>query len=111
MNAMGGVFGCLVLILSIPFAMVVDGWALKILWAWFVVPVFHLPYLTIGQAIGLACVVGLMWHKPKTECKCKDKEEESAVGIIAKTLGEMFGAPLISLLFGWFVKVWLLGIR
>lgn len=37
----------------------VKGWALTKLWAWFVVPVFHLPVLSIVQGIGLTLVVGL----------------------------------------------------
>jgi hypothetical protein len=106
----GGTLGCVLLVLTWPLALVVDGWALKILWAWFIVPVFHLPYLTIGQAIGIACVVGLLWHKPEKECKCKDKEEEGLLKIVGTALFELFGAPLISLVLGWFVKAWLLGI-
>ncbi len=33
------------------------GWVLSVLWGWYVAPVFHLPLLLIGQAIGLNIVV------------------------------------------------------
>jgi len=57
--------GCIVSVLSIValvvINIVVNAWALTILWAWFVVPVFALPILTIGQAAGLACIISFIW--------------------------------------------------
>jgi putative Mn2+ efflux pump MntP len=39
---------------------VLNGWVLTILWNWFIIPVFHLPQLTIVQAIGVVMVIGYL---------------------------------------------------
>lgn len=39
------------------------GYVLTVLWAWFVVPTFALPQITLAAAIGLAIVVGYMTHQ------------------------------------------------
>jgi len=40
------------------------GFVLSQLWAWFIVPVFHVSELTVAQAIGVALVAGFVTHKP-----------------------------------------------
>ncbi|MGL4233219.1 MAG: hypothetical protein ACRCWJ_17765 [Casimicrobium sp.] len=45
-------------ILMTPFAMIIRGWALSVLWSWFIVQQFGLRELRIPEAIGLAIVVG-----------------------------------------------------
>lgn len=40
-----------------------NGYALSILWAWFIAPTFHLPELSVTQAIGIAIVVNYLTHR------------------------------------------------
>lgn len=39
---------------------IMNGWALAMLWAWFIVPIFNLPTLSIVQAIGIGMVVSFL---------------------------------------------------
>ncbi|MCP3017986.1 hypothetical protein [Cupriavidus basilensis] len=39
---------------------ILKGWALSVVWAWFIVPTFALPALTIPQAIGISIVAALI---------------------------------------------------
>lgn len=40
--------------------MIVDAYALTVLWGWFVVPLFQLPALTMPLAMGLRLVAGML---------------------------------------------------
>ena len=72
-------------------AIVVRGWALSILWGWFVVPVFKLPVLGIAQAVGLAFLVGML---------VPDKDRDWPT-----TIGRAFLTPLLTLGFAWIVHL------
>jgi hypothetical protein len=74
---------------------ILNGWALSILWGWFVVPVFDVPQLGVVSAIGVAMVVTYLTASSSTETK---KEDASKV-LLATVL-----RPLIALLFGLIVK-------
>lgn len=69
------------------------GYVLSILWAWFIVPTFGLPALSIPFAIGLALVVGFL---TASNAKKKDFEWLNAIGVLV--LG-----PAMTLLMGWIV--------
>ena len=45
------------------FAVILGGIVLVDLWAWFIVPVFHMGVLNIPQAIGISILVGYMTHQ------------------------------------------------
>jgi hypothetical protein len=71
------------------------GWALAILWAWFVVPIFRLPILTGPQAVGLSIFLGLvMQGNPSTEVP------------LGKQLAALILGPLIALAIGWIIKAY-----
>jgi hypothetical protein len=82
---------------------ILKGFVLTILWGWFVVPIFHLPQLTIAPAIGIALVIGYL-----------TKEQQSSTDS-TKSAGDKFGEaavyaivhPLIVLLFGWAVHLFM----
>jgi hypothetical protein len=62
------------------------GALLQLLWGWFVVPVFHLPSLSLVQALGIALVVTfLMYQDPQTDA-IQDRRSavEKAVTIYIK---------------------------
>ena len=44
-----------------------EGFVFMKLWAWFVVPMFGLPALTIPVAIGIALLVGFLTHQRNGE--------------------------------------------
>jgi len=44
-----------------------EGFVFLKLWAWFVVPTFGLPMLTIPVAIGLALLIGFLTHQRNGE--------------------------------------------
>lgn len=74
---------------------IINGYALSVLWGWFVAPTFELPTLGIAQAIGIALVVTFLTHQYTDE---DDKEFSEKIGhaISASVL-----KPLIYLLIGW----------
>ena len=77
-----------------------DGYALKVLWGWFVVPTFGLPQLSIPAAIGIAIVVGYL-TKEGNDCK---KEEKSAREKFFYACVVAVLKPSFALFFGWIVQ-------
>lgn len=60
------------LILWLPLV-IYNGWALSVLWVWFVVPTFGLTALSLGQAIGISLVVGFFIARPASLVSDEDK--------------------------------------
>ena len=54
------VFG---LVAVLVISTIANGFALSVLWGWFISPVFGLPALTIVQAIGLSMVVSYLTYQ------------------------------------------------
>lgn len=74
-----------------------SGYVLHVLWAWFIVPTFGAPPLTIAAAIGLMTVLGAMQGARRYK---KDDE-------FGKTIALSFMAPLLSLGVGFIVRLYL----
>ena len=51
---------CLALV---PVEMIWSGYALSVLWKWFVVPVFNFHPLSVVQATGISLVIGFLTHQ------------------------------------------------
>lgn len=77
---------------------VFEGFALKTLWAWFVVPTFGLPELSIPVAIGIALIVSLLAHQQTVKFGSGNELEDAA-----KSLGYGYFAVGFSLFAGWLV--------
>ena len=93
--------GYLVLsILIIGLSCLWSGYALSVLWGWFVVGTFGLPQLTINTAIGLAMLVSYMTQP--YDNKKTDRSPEEALMHVACT-----GAvnPAVALGLGWVVRL------
>jgi len=75
-----------------------NGWVFSILWAWFIIPVFGLPALTIGQAIGLSMVVTFLTYQYVDNQK-SDKETNYAVIVLP------LAKPFMYLAIGYVVKL------
>ena len=87
---------------SIILGSILHGWALTILWRWFVVATFHAPALTLAQAMGIFLLVGLFRNNPPTQ-----KNDDTAIDRVAKAIGGMLFSPLVSLGIGLIVKQFL----
>lgn len=90
--------GCLATFIALPFASVFNGYVLSVLWRWFIVPVFHLPVLSIVQAIGISMVVTMFTYQAPEDVKGREWTD-----LIAR----MFAKPALGLFFGWIVRMWL----
>lgn len=90
-NFMKFIGGLVVLVAAVVFS----GYALSILWGWFIVALFGLPALGISQAMGVSLVVSYMTHQvpPKTE-KERSFGEEMLLAILK---------PLFALGVGWII--------
>lgn len=82
MNVLQVLGGFAAIVISLAYGALVSGWAMSMIWGWFVTPVFALPALTILQAYGLMLVARLFQYLPATE-----KKE-------GKTFGQIIGAGM-----------------
>lgn len=88
----------LVLFLSLPFITLLNGWALQLLWGWFIVPVFALAPLSIGAAIGLSMVVSYLTYQYSLSSDAKTQAE-----LLGATVA-LFVRPVFAVAFGWVVQ-------
>ena len=77
-----------------PFIAAWYGFTLSVMWAWFVVPVFHVDPLRVPYAIGLAYIVQWLTH-PTSRPEDAPEAEQLLIMAAAK--------PLVLLLAGWIV--------
>lgn len=87
-------------ILSMVYTNLLSGWALSILWAWFVVAVFALPALSIPQTIGVSLVVSYLTH----QVDHKDDRTRPFAEILASSIAYGTLKPLFALASGLAVK-------
>lgn len=79
------------------FSSIFNGYALSVLWGWFVVPTFHLPTLSLVQAIGLAMILTYLTYQ-HVDAK---KGDESFGEMMAKAFPLTLIRPSFALLFGY----------
>lgn len=103
MMLLAGLGGLIAIHAFIVFSSIFDGYVLCLLWQWFIVPVFHLPTLSIPYAIGLALVVSyLTSHNGKS----KNYDEDKGTGHkFTLAICNAILKPLIALFFGWIVHL------
>ena len=89
-------------IVVIVLSVIMNGWAISTLWAWFVVPIFALPTLGIAQAIGLSCLVGLFRQSSTNSDKAKDTTDA-----LATALGQALVTPVITVGLGWVIHLFM----
>lgn len=78
-----------------------NGYALAVLWGWFIVPALHLPPLSIPYAIGVCLVVGFLTNQRT------GKEAEKADVSWWVPIAMVFTKPALTLLIGWVVKAFI----
>lgn len=78
---------------------VLNGIAIKLLWGWFMIPIFAVEAISIPEAIGLGMFAGFMtWQYNKS-----NNEKESNADKISTVL-MMFIRPLLAIVVGWIVS-------
>jgi len=84
---------------------VLHGWVLTKLWAWFIVPTFALPALSLPAAIGVSVVVGFL----TTHLSHADMAATPNTYIQSLITAFVFTTctALLSLIGGWIVQMWM----
>src|SRR5688572_16198368 len=80
-------------VLLVVWGVIMNGWALSLIWNWFIPPLFHLTTLTMAQAMGVSTVFQLfLGHKSTSDSKSRDKSAGELIleGFIVATLGPVF---------------------
>lgn len=95
-------FATTVDLICIPIAILSEGYVISKLWAWFVVPTFALPTLTINTAIGICLLWGLISIKRKDWWPLQDEDEKEVAAEITKAIYPCL-MPWIGMLTGWVV--------
>lgn len=97
MMIVGIILGAIAAVIA---AALVRGWALTVLWGWFLVP-YGLPTIGIATAIGISLIVGMFTaHLEQRQAK----ETKSGTDAVVTVAAHAFGAPLLVLAIGWIVK-------
>ena len=78
------------------------GYVLFVIWAWFIVPTFGAPTLSIPAAIGVSLIVAYLARDGRPEEKGKKFSDELANGFVLAAL-----APLIALSLGAVVRMFM----
>lgn len=86
---------CLFVVMMVVGPML-DGYALSVLWGWFVAPTFGLPLLTYGVAAGIALTVRYLTRQ------VDHSEEKKELGMPARVAIVLL-KPVLALGFGWFL--------
>jgi hypothetical protein len=84
-----------------PLSWFLYGWAVSLMWAWFVVPVFALPELSIWQAAGLSMLVKL------TTFEITGKEATTDSEYWARFVASLV-FPMLMVASSWVIKTFLL---
>lgn len=79
---------------------IMNGWALSVLWGWFVVPLFNMPPLSIATAIGFSLVVAMLTHQEQKS----DGKKSSTTEVVAGVVSRVVLTPLLTVFVGWIVK-------
>ena len=80
-----------------------SGFALSILWGWFMVPTFGLAPLSIPSAIGVSMVMGYITHQYQK----KNTSDIIVWAGVADAVADTLLRPAMTLLAGWIVKQWI----
>ena len=94
MKALGWVTAFVVVITT---STILNGYALSVLWAWFIVKTFGLPTLTIPTAIGLSMIVSYLTYQPR------ESKGDSFASILGKGIAMAIAKPALALATAWVV--------
>jgi hypothetical protein len=89
-------------LLLIALEVVLSGYAISVLWVWFVVDTFNIAALSIPQCIGLALLVSYM-----TKQYQNDKQEGTATEQLIKAVFILLFKTAFALTVGWVVTLFM----
>lgn len=93
----------LYIVIILPLYAIWLGFVLTKLWAWFAVPAFGAPPLSIAAAVGISLIVGLVARQhPANETEGKTMAEILTHGTVIAAM-----KPAIALFFGWIAAQWM----
>ena len=95
-----GILGFFALLIA---GTILRGFMLSVMWGWFVVPLFHLPVLSIPYAIGLAVTASLFAGTKSSKTDDKKKTADK----IAEWIAQIILGPFLVLGVAWIVKQFL----
>ena len=100
MEALILIFGATGLIVAtVAISVLLNGWALNLLWTWFVVPTYPaLPTLALGQAIGLSMVASFLTYQ------YIDTEPKKSEGKFLEMILNVVLRPVMAVLFGLIIR-------
>ena len=84
-------------IFTLIISVIADGYALSILWGWFLVPL-GLQAISITTAIGISMIFTFLTHHSSKNDDSKDFRE-----LMVKMVGACLLKPMMAILFGWLV--------
>ena len=90
----------LLLLLTLPFAALWEGFVLSRLWGWFVVPTFDARPLSAWMAAGLLAVVAIV------KLGHRNKDTRTTKETITNAAYMMWIVPAMLLGMGWFFRWW-----
>jgi len=85
----------------VPCAIILNGWALSVMWGWFFVPL-GLPAIGVVWAIGIAGTVAMLTRKDSNT-----KSEDNAQEQLAYNVLKAFITPLVCVGIGWLVHLFM----
>jgi ACR3 family arsenite efflux pump ArsB len=85
-------------LVALPAASLMNGWAISVLWNWFMMPYLHFPALNVLPAMGVALTVGMMTKTPNVATE-KQEWYERLIGV--------FIGPLVAIGLGWLLRLFL----
>ena len=94
----------ILLILLVP-VVLLNGWMLKTMWGWFIVPTFGLKVLSIGQALGVSMVASLFTIGHRVTAFSDTRSDGNKNARVEKLVGLVLSYPII-LLMGWVIKTY-----
>lgn len=94
----------LVLLIPVVFvtAVVASGYALSVLWGWFVSSIFDLPTLSVPVAIGISMIVRFTTYTGTTGRE-STRTDQSVTGVVVEAVVGTVARPAFALFFGWIV--------
>lgn len=97
--------GCILVVLGIVVQPVLTGAAFAQMWAWFVVPTFHVAVMSLPAAVGIAETAWMVtYHFQFVPRASSDAERQNAIW---QGVGAAYVFPLFVLFVGWVAQHWM----
>lgn len=99
------ILGGIVLIITLVAGPIFNGYALSILWAWFIIPTFSAPSLSIPAAIGISLVVAYLTKQEQPSDPAR--RDWTMWQTLACAVLTIILKPAGALFMGWIVQKWM----